>query len=67
MVVPAPIPPSEPPQLSEWTRHAYERLLEAMGPAAHNLSRHEIQTLTWLAGWEVTDDMVNIFRKVRQG
>lgn len=63
----APPPADDPPRLTAWTQRAYDRLIEALGPAAANLSRHELQTLVWLAGWDVTDDMVNIFRKARQG
>lgn len=59
--------PTPPPELTPWTQRAYDRLIEAVGPAAAHLSRHERQTLVWLAGWDVIDDMVNIIRKARQG
>lgn len=59
--------PTPPPELTPWTQRSYDRLIAAIGPGARNLNRHELQTLTWLAGWDVIDDMVNIFRKAREG
>lgn len=56
-----------PPELTPWTQRAYDRLIDAIGPGAEHLNSSERQTLVWLAGWEVIDNMVNIFRKARQG
>jgi hypothetical protein len=57
--------PPPPPELTPWTQRAYDRLIEAMGPGAANLTTAENRTLIWLAGWDVTDNMVNILRKAR--
>lgn len=54
-------------ELTPWTQRAYDRMLEAVGPGARNLNNAERQTLVWLAGWDVTDNIVNILRKARQG
>lgn len=56
-------------ELTPWTQRAYDRMVEAVGPGAKNLNNSERQTLVWLAGWDgnVTDNIVNILRKARQG
>lgn len=54
-------------ELTPWTQRAYDRVIEAIGPGAKNLNNSERQTLVWLAGWDVTDNIVNIIRKARQG